>query len=225
MPAMPDAVPGSRAPLTRERVLRTGMVLADQHGLESLSMRKLGQALGVEAMSLYHHVANKEDLIDGMIDLVFAEIELPSAEDDWKAAMRSRARSARQVLSRHRWANGLMESRSRPGPANLHHHDTVIGCLRRAGFPVALVAHAYSALDSYIYGFAMQERALPFESPEETAELAQAILARFPAHEYPHLAELTFEHVLQPGYDYAKEFDFGLGLLLDGLERTLRDPH
>jgi AcrR family transcriptional regulator len=220
--AMPKTEPAPRTPLTRERVLRTGLALADEHGLEWLSMRKLGQALGVEAMSLYHHVANKDDLIDGMIDLVFAEIEIPTGEKDWKTAMRARARSARQVLSRHRWANGLMESRSTPGAATLRHHDTVIGCLRQAGFPVALVAHAYSALDSYIYGFAMQERALPFETPEQTGELAQAILSRFPVDEYPHLAELTFQHVLQPGYDYAKEYEFGLDLLLDGLERALQ---
>ena len=136
--------------------------------------------------------------------------------------MRGRAVSVRDVLGRHRWANGLMESRSTPGAATLRHHDTVIGCLRQAGFPVALVAHAYSALDSYIYGFAMQERALPFETPEQTGELAQAILSRFPVDEYPHLAELTFQHVLQPGYDYAKEYEFGLDLLLDGLERALQ---
>jgi AcrR family transcriptional regulator len=185
-------------------------------------MRKLGQALGVEAMSLYHHVANKEDLIDGMIDLVFGEIELPSAEHGWKPAMRIRALSARQVLNKHRWANGLMESRSTPGAGNLRHHDAVIGCLRRAGFPIALVAHAYSALDSYIYGFAMQERALPFETPEQTAELAHAIMSRFPVDEYPYLAEFMVEHALQPGYDYAEEFEFGLGLLLDGIERALR---
>ncbi len=215
----PAAVP--RVPLTRDRVLRSGLDLADEHGIEWLSMRKLGQALGVEAMSLYHHVASREDLIDGMIDLVFAEIELPADREDWKTAMRTRALSARQVLGRHRWANGLMESRTTPGPATLRHHDTVIGCLRKAGFPVPLVAHAYSAVDSYIYGFAMQERALPFETPEETAELAQAILARFPVDEYPHLAELTFQHVLQPGYDYAEEYEFGLDLILDGLEAAL----
>lgn len=221
-----DEMPGpaaARVPLTRDRVLRTALALADEHGLEWLSMRKLGQELGVEAMSLYHHVAGKEDLIDAMIDLVFAEIELPVGDGDWQAAMRTRARSARQVLSRHRWANGLMESRSTPGPATLRHHDTVIGCLRAAGFPVALVAHAYSALDSYIYGFAMQERALPFDTPEQTAELAQAILARFPVAEFPHLAELTFEHVMQPGYDFAEEFEFGLDLILDGIERAARD--
>jgi AcrR family transcriptional regulator len=212
-----------RGPLSRDRVLRTGLALADEHGLQWLSMRKLGQALGVEAMSLYHHVANKDDLIDGMIDLVFAEIEFPADSEDWRAAMRARARSARQVLARHSWANGLMESRSTPGAATLRHHDTVIRCLREAGFPIVLVAHAYSALDSYIYGFAMQERALPFDTPEQTAELAEAILSRFPVDDYPHLAEFTFKHVLQPGYDFVKEFEFGLELILDGLEKALRE--
>ncbi len=220
MSASSEVRPEPRTPLSRERVLRTGLALADEHGLEWLSMRKLGNALGVEAMSLYHHVANRDDLLDGMIDLVFAEIEIP-ADVDWKTAMRARGVSVREVLGRHRWANGLMESRSVPGPANLRHHDDVIACLRRAGFPIALVAHAYAALDSYIYGFAMSDRALPFESPEQIAELAQAILARFPVDEYPHLAELTFEHVLKPGYDYGKEFAFGLDLLLDGLEGAL----
>jgi AcrR family transcriptional regulator len=221
MSAQPARASAPGASLTRERVLLTALALADEHGLDWLSMRKLGQALGVEAMSLYHHVANKEDLIDGMIDLVFAEIELPAEQDDWKTAMRTRALSARRVLSRHRWANGLMESRKRPGAANLRHHDAVIGCLRRAGFPVTLVAHAYSALDSYIYGFAMQERILPMGTPEQTAEVAQAILASFPVEQYPHLAEFAVEHVLQPGYDYAEEFEFGLDLLLDGIERAL----
>ena len=208
-----------RIPLTREAVLHAAVALADESGSESLSMRKLGEALGVEAMSLYHHVANKDDLLDGMIDVVFGQIELPSVCDDWKAAMRERAISARRVLSRHGWAIGLMESRTSAGTATLRHHDAVIGCLRRAGFPVALAAHAFSVLDSYIYGFALQEKGLPFDTPEQTAELAQVFLAHFPADQFPHLAELTSEHVLQPGYDYGKEFEFGLELILDGLER------
>jgi AcrR family transcriptional regulator len=212
------ATPG--APLTRDRVLRTALALADDHGLDWLSMRKLGQALGVEAMSLYHHVANKEDLIDGMVDLVFAEIELPSAQDDWKSGMRRRARSTRQVLARHPWASGLMESRRAPGPATLRHHDTVLGCLRAAGFSLVLVAHAYAALDSYIYGFALQERTLPLGTPEQNAEVAQAILAGFPVEQYPHLAEFATKHVMQPGYDFGAEFEFGLDLLLDGLEHA-----
>jgi AcrR family transcriptional regulator len=201
-------------------VLHAAIALADESGLDALTMRKLGEAVGVEAMSLYTHVANKEDLLDGMIDLVFGEIDLPSDEDDWKTAMRQRAISVRRVLSRHRWAIGLMESRTSPGPASLRHHDAVLGCLRRAGFSVALTAHAYSALDSYIYGFALQERSLPFDTPDETAQLAQSILSQAAADQYPHLAELTAEHVLRPGYDYSDEFAFGLDLILDGLERA-----
>jgi AcrR family transcriptional regulator len=216
----PSAGPrGPRAPLSRERVLAAAVALADAGGVEGLTMRRLGEALGVEAMSLYHHVANKDDLLDGMIDVVFAEIELPSG-DDWRTAMRRRAVSARAALSRHRWAIGLMESRTTPGPATLRQHDAVLGCLRAAGFSLPLAGHAFSAIDSYVYGFALQERGLPFDTPEETAELAQEMLAQFPVDAYPHLFEFTTEHVMRPGYDYATEFGFGLDLLLDGLERA-----
>ncbi|MGH9122767.1 MAG: TetR/AcrR family transcriptional regulator C-terminal domain-containing protein, partial [Acidimicrobiales bacterium] len=149
--------PQPRAPLNRERVLQAGLRLADETGLEALTMRRLGEVAGVEAMSLYNHVANKADLLDGMIDLVFAEIEVPTGEGGWKTAMQGRARSVRAALSRHRWAIGLMESRTSPGRANLRHHDAVIGCLRGSGFSLELAAHAYAALDSYIYGFALQE--------------------------------------------------------------------
>ena len=210
-----------RAPLTRERVLAAAIDLADRDGIASLSMRKLAQELGVEAMSLYHHVANKDAILDGLIDLVFGEIDLPVGEADWKAAMRRRAISAREVLRRHPWATGLMESRSTPGPATLRHHDAVLGILRNAGFPLELAAHAYSLLDSYIYGFALQETSLPFNTPEETAEVAQTMMAEFPADAYPHLTEITVEHVLQPGYSYANEYLFGLDLILDGLEQAL----
>jgi AcrR family transcriptional regulator len=210
-----------RAPLTRERVLAAAIDLTDRDGIASLSMRKLAQELGVEAMSLYHHVANKDAILDGLIDLVFGEIDLPVGEADWKAAMRRRAISAREVLRRHPWATGLMESRSTPGPATLRHHDAVLGILRNAGFPLELAAHAYSLLDSYIYGFAVQETSLPFNTPEETAEVAQAMMAEFPADAYPHLTEIAVEHVLQPGYSYASEYLFGLDLILDGLEQAL----
>ena len=213
----PDVAP--RTPLTRQRVLRAAVALADRGGVGALSMRKLAQELGVEAMSLYHHVANKDAILDGLIDLVFGEIDLPVGEADWKAAMRRRAISTREVLRRHPWATGLMESRSTPGPATLRHHDAVLGILRNAGFPLELAAHAYSLLDSYIYGFALQETSLPFSTPEETAEVAQAMMAEFPAGAYPHLTEIAVEHVLQPGYSYASEYLFGLDLILDGLER------
>jgi AcrR family transcriptional regulator len=216
----PSAEP--RAPLSRQRVLRAAVALADRGGVGSLSMRKLAQELGVEAMSLYHHVASKDDILDGIVDVVFGEIELPSGEAGWKAAMRRRAISAREALRRHPWATALMESRSTPGPANVRHHDAVLGVLRNAGFPVELAAHAYSLLDAYIYGFALQETSLPFSTPEETAEVAQSIMAEFPADQYPHLAEIATEHVLKPGYDYGNEYLFGLELILDGLDRALQ---
>ena len=209
-----------RVPWTRAQLLRAAIDLADLRGIESLSMRKLSQELGGAPMSLYNHVSNKGDLLDGMIDALFSEIELPVGEH-WKTAMRQRAISVRTVMTRHPWALGLMESRKTPGPATLRHHDAVIGCLRDAGFSIQLAAHAFSALDSYIYGFALQERSLAFGSPEETSLLAQEFLRHFPAKDYPRLAELTIEHVLQPGYDYGDEYEFGLDLILDGLEKNV----
>jgi AcrR family transcriptional regulator len=213
---------GQRAPLSRDRVLRAAVALADREGISSLSMRKLGEALGVEAMSLYNHVASKSDLLDGMIDIVFSEIDLPSGDGDWRAAMRRRALSAREVLRRHRWAIGLMESRTSPGPATLQHHDAVLGCLRRGGFSIELTAHAYSLLDSYIYGFALQEASLPFGTGEEAAQVAQDISGQFSSGQYPHLTEMAAEHVLAPGYAYGDEFEIGLDLILDGLHRAMR---
>jgi AcrR family transcriptional regulator len=210
-----------RLPLTRERVLAAAVALADAGGVEALSMRKLAQRLGVVPMALYKHVASKDELLDGMVDLVVGEIDPPAAGTDWRVAIRGRAISAREALRRHPWATGLMESRPTPGAANLRHHDAVLGVLRGAGFSVQLAAHAYSLLDSYIYGFALQEASLPFHTPEEAAEVAQAIMAEFPAADYPHLTEIAVDHVLQPGYDYGNEYLFGLDLILDGLERAL----
>ena len=221
MTAHSEVAPEPRVPLTRDRVLRAAVELADTIGIDALSMRKLGEAVGVEAMSLYHHVANKDDLLDGMIDVVFGEIALPDDADGWRVAMRRRAISVRGALSRHRWAIGLMESRRTPGAVNLRHHDAVLGCLRRGGLSVQLAGHAYSVLDSYVYGFALQERALPFDTPEQTAELAQAMLAQFPVDDFPHLAEFMTEQILPSAYDYgSREFEFGLDLVLDGLERA-----
>jgi AcrR family transcriptional regulator len=213
---------GQRAPLSRERVLRAAVRLADTRGLESLTMRRLGEELSVEAMSLYKHVANKSDLLDGMTDAVFAEIALPADGVDWRTAMRDRAISARAALNRHPWATALVSSRTSPGPATLRHHDTVIGTLRAGGFSVAMAAHAFSAIDSYVYGFALQEATLPFDTAEQAADVAQTMFARMTAGEYPHLTEFTMQHVLRPGYDYGAEFEYGLDLILDGLERDLR---
>ena len=208
-----------RRPLTRERVLQTALKMADRAGLDGLSMRALGQALGVEAMSLYNHVANKDDLLDGLVDLVFAEFEVPLDAPLWQEAMLARARSIRAVLAKHPWALGLLESRANPGPGTLTHHDAMIGVLRRAGFTVAGTAHALAALDAYIYGFVLTEQRLPFDTGPGAAELAERMLPALAGSPYPHFVEFVTEHVLQPGYDYGDEFLFGLQLLLDGLER------
>ena len=211
-----------RIPLSRERVLNTALKLADQGGLESLNMRKLGQELGVEAMAVYYHLANKDEVLDGIVDLVFGEIDLPVAGADWKTAMRQRAISLRDVLARHRWAIGMMESRRKPGPANLRHHDAVIGNLRAAGFDMQMVGHAYSLLDGYIYGFALTKMNLPFDSGDDVAGLAQDMLEPFPLGEYPNLVAFITEHATKPGYDFGDEFEYGLDVILDGLEK-LRD--
>jgi AcrR family transcriptional regulator len=215
-----DQAAARRAPLSRDRVVRAAVALADESGIAALSMRKLGEAVGVEAMSLYNHVAGKDDLLDGMIDLVFSEIDLPADDGDWRSAMRRRAISAREVLGRHRWAIGLMESRPTPGAATLRHHDAVLGSLRAGGFSIGLTAHAYSLLDSYIYGFALQEAGLPFDTGEQAIQVARDIFGEFTDGQYPHLTELTVEHVLKPGYSYSHEFEIGLDLILDGLERA-----
>ncbi len=209
-----------RVRLSKERVLRAAVALADRRGIESLTMRKLADELGAGAMSLYYHLPNKDALLDGMVDIVFSEIELPPGGADWKTAMRERAISAREALSRHRWAIGLMETRTSPGPANLRHHDAVLACLRKARFSVEMAVHAYSALDAYIYGFALQEKSMPFETPEESAEVAEMIVQQMPADEYPYLREVAIK-LGESGYSYADEFEFGLDALLDGLERLL----
>ena len=215
-----------RTPLSRERVLRAALVLADTGGIEALTMRRLGEELGVEAMSLYNHVADKGDILDGVTDLVFSEIAVPSGRADWKAAMRLRAISAREALVRHPWAAALMQSRTKPGPANLRHHDSVIGTLRQAGFTIHLAAHAFSVMDSYIYGFAQQQHNLTYTTSKAAAAVAERLLGQMPADEYPHLAEMMTEHAMKPGYDYGEEFEFGLDLILDGLDgldRSLRN--
>lgn len=211
----------SRAALTRERILGAAISLADKDGIESLSMRKLGHELGVEAMSLYNHVQNKVDMLDGMVDVVFSEIDLPADGTDWRIAMRERAISARQALLRHPWAIGLMESRATPGPATLRHHDAVLGSLRKAGFSVDLTAHAYSILDGYIYGFTLTELTLPFNS-EGVAEVAGSIMEGFRPGEYPYLAEMALDRAMKPGYNYGDEFEYGLDLILDGIRRVNR---
>jgi AcrR family transcriptional regulator len=203
------------------------MELADQGRLEAVTMAKIGAKVGAEAMSLYRHVRNKDDVLDGIVDLVYDEIELPVSGLDWKSAMRRRAVSVREVLLRHPWAIALMESRSRPGPANLRHHDAVVGVLMEAGFTGASATRAYNLLDSYIYGFALQEKSLPFNSKEELADFGPIFLEQMQTNEYPHLTKVAID-LMKSGFVYADEFEPGLDLILDGLERirsaSLRPP-
>jgi AcrR family transcriptional regulator len=209
-----------RPGLTRARVLTCAIELADRIGLDALTMRRLGEELGVEAMSIYGHVANKDDLLNRMVDAVFAEIDLPSPSGPWRPALRQRSVSFREALRRHPWAVERKGSGTNPGPATLRHHDRVLGTLLNGGFSLELTAHAISALDSYIYGFALQEKTLPFTTEHETAVMAESMLAQLATTEYPYLVRFTATHVLQPGYSYGDEFIFGLEMVLDGLERA-----
>jgi AcrR family transcriptional regulator len=208
----------TRKPLSRARVLQAAVALADEAGLEAFSMRGLAQELGVVPMALYKHVANKDQLLDGMVDIVFGEIELPCGDLDWRSAMRRRAISTREALKRHSWAIGMMESRH-PGPANLRNHNAVMGCLRKAGFPFEMAIHAYSVQDAYIYGFALQEKDLAFETPDSAGDAARRRAETIGAPEnYPHLVEIATQ-LPESGYDSAVEFAWGLDLILDGLEQ------
>jgi len=202
-------------------VLRAAVLLADEDGIESLTMRELGLRLGVEAMSLYNHVANKDDILDGMIDLVVSEIDLPADTVDWKAAMRGRAISAQSVFSRHPWASGLIDSRESSGPARLRYFDWVVGTLRRAGFTLEMAARAFSLLDSYIYGFGRQRLNMSAGGDMTPEDMAEAFLRAIPADEYPYLREMVVEHAMSSGYDESADFEFGLNLILDGLQRLL----
>ena len=206
-----------REPLSRQRAIEAAVALADRQGIDGLSMRRLAKELGVEAMSLYHHVANKDDILDGMVDAVFAEIEVPRDAADWRSAMRDRAVSQRAALLRHPWALNLMESRTSPGTETLRHHDAVIGVGLDAGLDLTLVAHAIALLDAYVYGFVLQELTLPFDDGDAIEPVIEETLDGMDPAQFPHLARMAGEHVLQPGYRFADEFDFGLDLVLDGL--------
>ncbi len=207
-----------RETLTRERVLQGAVTLADEIGIEALTIRKLAVALGVKPMTIYHHVPSKEEIIDGMVEIVFSEIDLPPTDEDWKSAMRKRCISAREVLRRHPWAAPLMESRMSPGPANLGHHEAVLACLRRGGLSLQMTAHAYAILDGFVYGFCFDEAVLPAQGTgEEFAELTAEIAAAFDPDDYPHLVEFSTQHVFQPGYNFGDSFEFGLDLIIEGL--------
>lgn len=211
-----------RTPLTRDRVLETAVELADAIGMDGFTIRKLAAALNVGPMSIYHHLRSKEAIIDGMVEIVFGEIRLPPQDQDWKSAIRARCVSAREVLLRHTWAAPLMESRLSPGPVNLRHHDTVLGCLRRGGLSMQMTAHAYAILDAYIYGFAFEEATLPGGDDESLPDIAAAIVDAVPVDQFPNLAEFTVDHVLQPGYNFGDSFEFGLDLIIEGIDRAAK---
>jgi AcrR family transcriptional regulator len=204
--------------LNKPRVVAEAIRLADLEGVDGLSMRRLAGALGAGAMSLYHYVANKDELLDAMIDIVFEEIELPPEETDWQSAMRQRSVSAREVLARHPWAIVLMESRRTPGPANLRHREAVVACLRTAGFSVIMATHANWLIDSYVYGYALQEASLPFDTADELADMADDVfMPQLDPQQFPYLNE-TAGALFAAGYDPTQEFDFGLDLVLGALE-------
>lgn len=210
---------GDREPLSHDRIIAAAVAVADEGGVDQVTMRNVGRHLGVEAMSLYHHVANKAALVDALADWVFTEIELPAPTDPWRPAMAARAASARAALSRHPWALGLLESRA-PGPALLRHHEAVLECLRQNGFSASLASHAFAAIDAYVYGFVITEVALPFDTADSVDDFAAEMTQSLPIAEYPRLAEVIALHT---GRDYAfgDEFEFGLDLILDGLRRHL----
>jgi AcrR family transcriptional regulator len=218
-PRTPPVVAQRRKPLDRDQVLGAAMRLADEGGLEAISMRKLGQVLGVEAMSLYKHVANKDDILDGLVELVSADFEVPSSGEPWKTAIRQSAVSARAVLLAHPWASSLIESRSSPGAARMRYLDSVVGTLRAAGFSMPIVAQAVMALDSHTYGFVLQELAWPFDA-SSARDSAGAFAEALPPDAYRNLAAMA-ELVMASPDGTVADFTFGLDLILDGLERLL----
>lgn len=208
----------TREPVTRERAIRVAVTLADAGGIKSLSMRKLAAELGIEAMSLYYHVKSKDDILDGMLDVVYSEFSTPRSGDQWRTAMHERAESTRNALARHPWAISI-KARTSPGPATLGHLDSVIGCLHTAGFSMPLIGHAMSILDSYVQGFAQQEASLPLDPSGDIGAATEDIMEQQEqmAQAFPNLADMAVRLILQPGYAYGNEFDFGLKLILDGI--------
>lgn len=211
-----------RQTLTRERVLEGAVALTDEIGIDAFTIRKLAAALGTKPMTIYYHVPSKGQIIDGMVELVFAEIEKPPGDQDWKPAIKRRCISAREVLKRHPWAPPLMESRTSPGPENLGHHESVLACLRRGGLDWQMTAHAYAILDAFVYGFAFQEATLPGDAGEEFVEIAKDIATAFDPETFPHLVDFTVNHVFQDGYNFGDSFEFGLDRILDMLEQSAR---
>ena len=209
-----------RLPLDLERIVGAAVRIADEHGLEAVTMRRVATSLGVQAMSLYHHVRDKDALLTAMLDAVYERMALCSTAEGWRDAMRARATSMRQAFLAHPWSLGLVDAGTNPGPAALSHTDSLLGTLRSAGFSVAMAAHAAAVFDAFVYGFAVQERNLPFADGPGVTDVASDVLASMPEGAYPYLQEFAVEHVMKPGYAFGDEFAFGLELVLDGIERA-----
>jgi AcrR family transcriptional regulator len=216
-----DAIAERRVPLSKDRVLRTAMALADQGGIDSLSMRKLAQELGVEAMSLYHYVSSKDDILNGIVEIVVSEIELPDGGKDWKAALRRSAISFHDALARHRWATNLMMSGTGVGTARVRYMDALLGRLREAGFSANMTHHAYHALDSHIMGSTLWAAGYATMAKADPGAV-QRFVQKLPLADYPHFAEHVEQHTSKSARDGISEFEFGLDLILDGLEK-IRD--
>jgi AcrR family transcriptional regulator len=224
MPERAEPGPRARAPLNRERVVSAAVALADEGGIETLTMRRLGTVLGVEAMALYNHVRNKEDLLDGMVDYVFSQISLPVPGEDWKAGLRVRSLSAREVLGKHRWAVTLMDSRRSAGAARLRHDEAVVGSLLEGGFSAAMTARAVVLLDSFVFGFALTEASLADVDKSRSAELSNSMLEGLSPESFPYLYAFCSEPVIQEGYDFRLEFEPSLDLVLESLEQLRSVP-
>jgi AcrR family transcriptional regulator len=222
MPVSSDPT-AARPRLTRERVLECALGVADAGGIGSLTIRSLAAELGVKPMSVYHHVANKEAILDGIVDLVFAEMEMAPSDADgaWRDQIVRRAHATRHGLRRPPWAIGLLESRNTPGPATLRHHEETISILRGAGFSVEMTAHASALLDSFVCGFAVQEAARPFGVTSTRPNAERGDMPPVDPETYPHLAEMAEKHMLRPGYDFGEEFQLGLDLILGALNRSV----
>jgi len=208
----------TRIPVTRERVLEAALGLADEGGVEAVSMRKVADVLGVKAMSLYNHVANKDEVLDGMVDATYGEIAAPTPDANWQAQVREIAISAHEVFLRHPWAAGLQMS-VKPGPARLRYGDRLLGCFRDAGFSKQLTYHGYHIIESYILGYTSQVLAYRAVDTDQFED----VLARFTrgdfAKEYPHFTEHALQHIEpEPGQEDVNAYELGLDMILDGLE-------
>jgi AcrR family transcriptional regulator len=206
-----------RRPLDADRIVSAAVAIADREGIESLTIRRLAVELGTKPMTIYHHLSSKEKIVDGMVDQVYSSIHSPSTEGWWRDEIHRRCVSAAAVLADHPWAIPLMESSASPGPANLRHHDAMVACLRHGGFPMTTIIEVYTLLDSYVFGFALQQANLPFGADEELSELAASTMSAL-EDEYPHITELNRFLVGKPGFSFRDTFEIGLGILLDGLE-------